>query len=152
MIFTYVLYVLTARCWFKYHYVRLWEGPRGVFLPDRWNRRTDRVITLFLYIWLASFPAKVFYLKLSHAYCESIMVSVSFSDYTTSARGKSMTVCLKLHITKTIKGSGPYALDCKHTAVFVTVSLRSNDITGKKSSAEPRSLWGSIVSVLWLAL
>lgn len=54
--------------------------------------------------------------------------------------GKKLTVCLKWHITKTKKGSGPYALDCKHTAVFVTVWLGSNDITGKKSEVSCFSL------------
>lgn len=51
--------------------------------------------------------------------------------------GKKADSLFKMvHYTKTIKGSGPHALDCKHTAVFVTVWLRSNDITGEKSSAE----------------
>lgn len=46
-----------------------------------------------------------------------------------------LTVCLKWHITKAIKGPGPYATRCKHGAMFVIILLGYNDIAGKKSRA-----------------
>lgn len=69
---------------------------------------------------------------------------------------KRLTVCLKWHITKTIKGPGPYATRCKHEAMFVIILLGNNDIAGKTSRAWCVAMFSFLlffevlVSVPWL--
>lgn len=72
----------------------------------------------------------------SHAYYGSITVTNCTQPDSTASKGKKrLTVCLKWHITKTIKGPGPYATRCKHEAMFVIILLGNNDIAGKTSRA-----------------